>query len=127
MMLAVLRRIDIKGFKSLVDVQLELPRLAVLAGPNAAGKSNVLDAFQMLARAGTQRTLADALSAPIRGFPAEAFTLPPGGLQELLTQPSAAFSIEADVEARLAVRNGVAERNGTPERARYRVGIEIDP
>ncbi|MGI8902344.1 MAG: hypothetical protein ACR2IP_01465 [Solirubrobacteraceae bacterium] len=36
----------------------------------------------MLARTGTRRTLADALGEPIRGFPAEAFTLPPGGLQE---------------------------------------------
>lgn len=117
---SVLRRIEIKGFKSLVDVQLELPRLAVFAGPNAAGKSNLLDAFQMLARAGTQRTLADALAPPIRGFPAEAFTFPPGGLRELLSQPSAAFSFEADVE--------LGQSNGKPrERARYRVGVEIDP
>ncbi|MGI8845443.1 MAG: AAA family ATPase [Thermoleophilaceae bacterium] len=29
-------------------------------GPNAAGKSNLLDAFQMLARTATERTLADA-------------------------------------------------------------------
>jgi predicted ATPase len=35
----VLRRIAIKGFKSLVDVELVLPQLVVLAGPNAAGKS----------------------------------------------------------------------------------------
>src|SRR4051812_33834865 len=121
MMSAVLRRIRIEGFKSLVDVTVDLPRLAVLAGPNAAGKSNVLDAFQMLARSGTQRTLADALAPPIRGFPTEAFTLPHGGLPELLTQPSAAFSFEADLETR------GADRRGAPERVRYRVGVEIDP
>jgi predicted ATPase len=117
----VLRRIAIQGFKSLVDVELELPRLTVLAGPNAAGKSNVLDALQMLARGGTQRTLADALSSPIRGFPAEAFTLPEGGLPALLRQPSAGFSIEVDLEL------GASSTNGRQERARYRVGIEIDP
>lgn len=113
----MLRRIAIKGFKSLVDVELELPRLAVLAGPNAAGKSNLLDAIQMLARAGTQRTLADALGDPIRGFPDEAFTLPAGGLPGLLAQPSASFELEADLEI---------EAVDEPERVRYRVGVEID-
>src|SRR5918999_393765 len=117
----MLHRIAIKGFKSLVDVEMHLPRLAVLAGPNAAGKSNVLDVLQMLARAGTQRTLAEALSDPIRGFPAEAFTLPDGGLPELLQQPSASFSIEADLAL------GASSENGRVERARYRMGLTIDP
>lgn len=117
----VLRRIRIQGFKSLVDVELSLPRLAVLAGPNAAGKSNVLDSFQMLARAGTQRTLADALGPPIRGFPTEAFTFPRGGLAELMEQPSAQFSIEADIELE------TTKPRTSVERARYRLGVEIDP
>ena len=117
----MLRRIKITGFKSLTDVQLEMPRLAVLAGPNAAGKSNVLDALQMLARTATNRTLSEALSDPIRGFPAEAFTVPSGGLPELLQQPSARFSIEADLELR------ESSDHGKSERVRYRVGIEIEP
>jgi predicted ATPase len=119
--LAVLKRIHIKGFKSLVDVELELPRLSVLAGPNAAGKSNVLDALQMLARAGTQRTLADALGSPIRGFPSEAFAFPSGGLPALLAQPSAQFSLEADLE--LATKTSAS----AAEHARYRLGVQIDP
>ncbi len=121
MIRGVLQRIAIKGFKSLVNVELELPPLVVLAGPNASGKSNVLDAIQMLARSGTQRTLADALGPPIRGFPAEAFTLPSGGLPALMAQPTASFSIEAD----LAV--GHAGNGNAVERIRYRVGIDIDP
>jgi predicted ATPase len=116
----MLRRLVVKGFKSLVDVELELPRLVLLAGPNAAGKSNVLDAIQMLARAGTQRTLGDALSSPIRGFPVEAFTLPRGGLQELLQTTSARFSIEADLEMPSSSSSGI-------DRVRYRMGIDIDP
>ena len=40
----MLKRIHIKGYKSLRDVEIELPRLAVLFGPNASGKSNFLDA-----------------------------------------------------------------------------------
>jgi aerobic-type carbon monoxide dehydrogenase small subunit (CoxS/CutS family) len=57
----MLKRLHVRGFTSLGDVQLELPRLAVLFGPNAAGESNLLDAIQALSRIGTERTLADAL------------------------------------------------------------------
>lgn len=116
----ILKRISIEGFKSLAEVELELPRLVVLAGPNAAGKSNVLDAIQMVARAGTQRTLNDAFNDPIRGIPAEAFTLPTGGLPELLGSPSAQFSIESDLE--MSTRSGAKV-----DHARYRLGIEIKP
>ena len=35
--------------------------MAVLFGPNAAGKSNLLDAIQALSRIGTERTLATRL------------------------------------------------------------------
>jgi predicted ATPase len=116
----VLHRIAIRGFKSLQDIELELPRLAVFAGPNAAGKSNLLDAIQMLARVATERTLAEALSKPIRGFPTEAFTLPPGGLPALLALPEARLELEADLEID-------ANAKGTRERVRYRVEIQIDP
>jgi AAA15 family ATPase/GTPase len=57
----MLKRLVVRGFKSLRDVLIEPPRLAVLFGPNAAGKSNLLDAMQALSRIGTQRTLADAM------------------------------------------------------------------
>lgn len=117
----MLRRFAVKGFKSLVDVDRDLPRLVVLAGPNAAGKSNFLDAIQAFARLGTQRTLADALAPPIRGFPAELYTLPAEGLPGLLERPSANLSLEADLEL------GSLGGNGAIERIRYRVGVEIDP
>ena len=80
----------------------------------------MLDAIQMLARAGTQRTLGDALRSPIRGFPAEAFTFPRGGLPELLQSPTAQFSIEADLE--IPIGSGASI-----DRARYRMGIDIEP
>lgn len=115
----MLHRFAIRGFKSLEDVEMEPPLLAVLIGPNAAGKSNLLDAFQMLARTATERTLADALAPPIRGFPQEAFTFPAGGLPELLAQPSAQFSLEADLELEPEGRR--------EERVRYRLAVAIDP
>ena len=118
----MLSRIRVAGFKSLTDVRVELPRLAVLIGPNAAGKSNLLDAFQVLARIGTERTLADVFDGPIRGFPIEAFALPSGGLPALLRQPAARFEIEADLQLR-----SDTGRNGSASNARYRVAIAIDP
>ena len=41
----MLTRIRIKGYKSFHDVEVRLSPLAVMFGPNAAGKSNLLDAF----------------------------------------------------------------------------------
>jgi predicted ATPase len=109
-----------QGFKSLEQIDdLEFPRLAVFAGPNAAGKSNLLDAIQMVARAGTQRTLAEALSKPIRGLPAEAFTLPSGGLAELMDRKLARFELWASLE--------LPSNGRGPERVRYAVRIETEP
>ncbi|MEW6137059.1 MAG: ATP-binding protein [Thermodesulfobacteriota bacterium] len=94
----MINAISIEGFKSFADVRsLELPRLAVLFGPNTAGKSNFLDAVQALSRIGTSRTLADALQDPIRGYPIETFAFPSGGLPELLSMESAEFKLGASL------------------------------
>jgi len=110
----MLERLAVRGFKSLIDVSVEFPRMAVLFGPNAAGKSNLLDAIQALSRIGTQRTLADALGDPIRGHAIEAFSFPSGGLADLLSATSAQFSLEAGL---------TREKNAF----RYRVDVEISP
>jgi len=94
----MLKRIHIKGYKSLVDAEVELKPLAVLFGPNAAGKSNFLDALQLLSRITCSRTLKDAFDPPCRGKPLESFTLGEEGLAGLLKKESAAFELEADVE-----------------------------
>jgi predicted ATPase len=110
----MLKRLTVRGFKSLKDVTVKFPRMAVLFGPNASGKSNFLDAIQALSRIGTQRTLKDALREPIRGYPIEAFSFPSAGLAGLLSASSAKFSLEADL---------TRERDAY----RYRVDVEIDP
>jgi predicted ATPase len=111
----MLKRLTVRGFKSLADVSIDLPRMAVLFGPNAGGKSNLLDAVQALSRIGTMRTLADALTDPIRGHPIEAFSFPSGGLQELMGMRSVSFTLEAD----LALTS--------KENYRYRIEVAIDP
>src|SRR6516164_5002885 len=94
----MLRHLKIQGFKSLERVEVDFPRLTVLFGPNAAGKSNLLEAVQMLSRIGTSRTLSDAFTGPIRGYPLEAFSFPKGGLPELLRKPEAQFTLEAKLD-----------------------------
>ena len=110
----MLNQLRIRGFKSLADCTVAFPRLTVLFGPNAAGKSNLLDAVQALSRIGTSRTLSDALSEPIRGYPIEAFACPPGGLSALLSQPLSRFTLETDL--------GVGK-----ESYRYRAEVTIEP
>jgi predicted ATPase len=104
---AMLKHIEITGYKSLVDVQVDLQPLVVLFGPNGAGKSNFLDALQLLSRLAGSRTLKDAFDPPYRGTPLESFTFGPQGIKGSLEQESVSFTIEADVELSRAVMEKV--------------------
>jgi len=110
----LLRRLHVEGFKSIGCVDVELPGLTVLFGPNAAGKSNFLDAIQAVSRLGTERTVSDAMSDPIRGHAVEAFSFGPEGLPALLSSEEACFTLEADL------------RTGKDD-LRYRVQVCIQP
>jgi len=110
----MLEKLCVQGFKSLLNLEIEFPRLTVLFGPNAAGKSNLLEAVQMLSRIATSRTLSDAFSDPIRGYPLEAFAYPRGGFAELLRQSNAHFSIEASLRIHSETYN-------------YRIAIQVQP
>lgn len=145
----MLKRVAIRGYKSLVHVEVRLQPLSVLFGPNAAGKSNFLDALQLLSRMATSRNLKEAFEPPYRGKPLESFTIGPQGIQGLLEQDRASFTIEADVELSPAIVEAVnrqireMKRPGTGEASkgsspnglsfvretylRYRVEIEILP
>ncbi len=94
----MLKRIKIKGYKSLVDLEVRLSPLSVLFGPNAAGKSNFLDVLQLLSGIVTSRTLKEAFEPPYRGKPLESFSFGRDGIKGLLKKESASFSIEVDVE-----------------------------
>ncbi len=93
----MLKRLRIKGYKSLTDLEVELEPLTVLFGPNAAGKSNFLDALQLLSKLGTSRTLKDAFESPYRGTPLESFRIGQKGIKGLVEQERLGFSIEADL------------------------------
>src|ERR1700747_1392757 len=94
----MLKRVVIKGYKSLIDLDLTLQPLSVLFGPNAAGKSNFLDALQLLSRMATSRTLKEAFDPPYRGTALESFSFGPSGIEGLLKKESASFMFEVDVE-----------------------------
>jgi predicted ATPase len=146
----MLKRIKVTGYKSLVDVEVTLRPLTVLFGPNAAGKSNFLDALQLLSRMGTCRTLKEAFEPPYRGKPLESFHFGPEGIQGLLQEDNITFTIEADVELSPAVVQTVNRQIGEMRRTtvpdggksalsgnglsfvrerslRYRIEVEISP
>ena len=64
----MLKRIKIRGYKSLLDLDVNLQPLCVLFGSNATGKSNFLDALQLLSRLATSATLRDAFQPPTDCF-----------------------------------------------------------
>jgi len=116
----MLESILIKRFKSLEDTgPIALTPFTVLFGPNAAGKSNSLDAVQLLSRLASEKTLADAFAGPIRGSALEAFTLPPQGLAGLLSsERSPTFQFESefstlDSRFRYLVEVGINTSSGT--------------
>ena len=135
----MINRIRITGYKSLRDLELSLPRLTVIFGPNAAGKSNLLDAMALLSRLCTRRTILEAFEDH-RGAPLEAFSVPVGGIEELQQQTAARFEIEADVtlgpdvikktqKLTADMRKGLSERGPRHQVMenflRYRVVVEI--
>ena len=70
----MITRIEIDGFKSFVDFELEVPPFLVVMGENAGGKSNLIDALMVLAdsvRRGNDPFVARAPGD--RGIPAELF------------------------------------------------------
>lgn len=103
----MLKRIKIKGYKSLVDLQLNLKPLSMLVGPNASGKSNFLDALQLLSRIATSRSLKEAFASPYRGYPLESFTFGKEGIKNLLERETVSFCIEVDVELSQSVIDSV--------------------
>ncbi|MXV85697.1 AAA family ATPase [Candidatus Poribacteria bacterium] len=106
----MLKRIRIQGYKSLVDLELNLKPLSVLVGPNASGKSNFLDALQLLSRITTSQTLEEAFDPPYRGHPLESFTFRDEGIKSLLEKESVSFTVEVDVQLSAAVIDSVNRR-----------------
>lgn len=68
----MITRIEIDGFKSFVDFGLDVQPFTALLGPNAGGKSNLIDALQALAGIARDADV-DAAFVQGRGLPVELF------------------------------------------------------
>ena len=114
----MIRRVFINGYKSLRDVDLTLGQLTVVIGPNASGKSNLLDALGLLSRVVTYPTIRSAFDEH-RGLPLESFFVSPGGLEELMQNETLRFSLGVEVELSEEVQRHTEElirdmREGLP-------------
>ncbi|MEU8174583.1 AAA family ATPase [Microbispora hainanensis] len=85
----MITRIEIDGFKSFLDFQLDVPPFLALVGPNSSGKSNLFDALDYLILSGWE--FKDPLLTSRRGRPHELFHRVSKG------QPIARFDIRAHV------------------------------
>jgi len=105
----MIRRIRIRNYKSLHDVEIELKPLTVFLGPNAAGKSNLFDAMGLFSRMATEKSLQAAFAAH-RGAPLEAFYYGDRGLEGLIAAKKVQFTMEMDVELSPSVVDDVTRR-----------------
>ena len=73
----MLTQIEIDGFKTFKDFQVELAPFQVIVGPNGSGKSNLFDALLLLSHL-AENDLSTAFQG-LRGDAGELFTTLPGG------------------------------------------------
>ncbi len=93
----MIRRVFIKGYKSLKDVDVKFNPLTVILGPNASGKSNLLDALGLLSRIVAGPNIKAAFDNH-RGAPLESFHIPSGGIEKLIRQETLRLSLGVEVE-----------------------------
>ena len=106
----MITRIVVRGYKSLDDFKTNLEQIAVVAGPNASGKSNVLDALELLRGFVTERTLARAFETSHRGRVLESCSYGSKGLKGLRDQSEAFLNFEIDVKLADATIETVTNR-----------------
>lgn len=140
----MIRRAKIENYKSLKMAEVPLQDLTVILGPNAAGKSNLFDALNLLGRLVTCKNIKEAFDGH-RGLPLESVHYDKGSIADLLKQESHRLAFEVDVELSDAVvqeteqrirdlRKRLDEGNGsateksrvTERLLRYQVELEIE-
>lgn len=105
----MIRRFKVINYKSLKNIDVKLPNLVVIFGPNAAGKSNLFDALNLFSRIVTKKNLKEAF-AEHRGVPLEAVHYAIGGISGLQAQEYHDVSFIGDIELSDAVVSEVESR-----------------
>lgn len=113
----MLTRIEIDGFKTFENLAIDLAPFVVILGSNAAGKSNLFDAIQLLSNLATQ-DVSEAIK-DMRGEPMELFRRTPKGQSTRMS-----FAVEVLVEPSVRDHWGT-EVNLTHTRMRYEVVLEL--
>lgn len=93
----MIQRIQIQNYKSLKKTEVVFSDpLTVILGPNAAGKSNLFDAIQLVSRIVTSRNLKEAFSGH-RGLPIECVHYSKGNATSLDEKEWHGMAFEIDV------------------------------
>jgi predicted ATPase len=92
----VIERVSISGYKSFKALSLEPKPLTVIMGPNASGKSNLIDAFYLISRIVTSKNLSEAFKGH-RGLPLESCYYGEEGFEKLAQKEKVSFKFEIDV------------------------------
>lgn len=115
----MITRVEISGFKTFTDFAVDLTPLSVIAGANASGKSNFLDALRVIQGVATGKTLASALAG--RGRAADYFTKYDQG------QSSKTIVFAVEILIPPTWQRGGKELPLSATRFRYEVGFFHDP
>lgn len=140
----MIRKVTIRGYKSLRNVEIALGELSILIGPNASGKSNLFDILRLLSHAVRSGDLNEAFDHH-RGSRLEAFSLGEGGIESMKNQGRATLEIEAEIKLspqvvrevdreilafdeqdKAGVSMGMHSPLGAPRTYRYRLIVEIN-
>lgn len=104
----MLTRLEVEGFKNLVDVKIDFGAFTCLAGENGTGKSNVFDAIHFLSLL-TDRSLLDA-AQEVRGIHGERT----GDPRDLFWNGYAAVRPQVHFAAEMVVPRDVEDDFGRP-------------
>ncbi len=113
---AVIESIHLKRFKNFQDATLKLGPLTVLIGANAAGKSNLRDAFLFLHGIGRGYSLAEILGQKYLGGE-RVWSGTRGGVREVAYHGSDSFE--------LVVALRPSPENGAPSPVTYRIEVSV--
>jgi predicted ATPase len=105
----MIRRIKIENYKSLKNAEVNLRPLTVIFGPNAAGKSNLFDALNLVARLVTSKNVKEAFELH-RGLPLESVHYENGSFADLLKRETHRIAFEVDVDLSPVVVEEVEQR-----------------
>ncbi len=105
----MISRFKVKNYKSLRDIEVNLSNLAVVFGPNAAGKSNLFDALNLFSRLATRKNLKEAFEEH-RGAPLEAVHYNHGSVSNLIEHEYHDISFSGDIKLSDSVVREVESR-----------------